>query len=90
MTSYEFEVSCKNALINILEEKYNEKLAIQELHLVWFSKTLQNYKCMIIDLRENKRYYECSYNGQKKELYVDIYNKEHNICIKELNSKVVK
>jgi len=82
MNSYEFEVKCKDALIKILEEKYEEKFKIKDLHLVWLSKSLQNFKCVIIDLGKNQRYYECTYNGDKDELYVDIYQKEHNFAFK--------
>lgn len=81
MNSYEYEVICKNALIKILKEKYDEDFTIKDLHIVWFSKVLQNYKYVIIDLRDNQRYYECTYNGDKNEMYVDIYQKEHNILI---------
>ena len=82
MTSYNFEVICKNALIKELKEKYNETLTIQDLHLVWFTKALKNYKCVICDLLPtNQRIYECTYNGEKDELYVDIYSKEHNIKV---------
>ena len=92
MNSYEFEVACKNELIAKLKEVYNEKIEIQELHLVWFTKALKNFKCLIIDLKENNRYYECTYNGIKKELYVDIYEKKHNFCTRknDLKTKVVK
>lgn len=83
MQSYEFEVICKNELIKELKEKYNEDYTIEELHLVWFSKALQNFKCVIIDLKENQRYYECTYNGDKKQLYVDIYEKKHNTLVEE-------
>ena len=88
MNSYEFEVICKNALIEQLKKLYNEDLKINELHLVWFAKALQNWKCIIIDLRENNRLYECTFNGNKQELYVDIYDKQHNIVVTEFNSKV--
>ena len=90
MNSYEYEVICKNALIAKLKELYNEDLTIQDLHLVWFSKVLQNFKCIIIDLRPNKRMYECTYNGSKDELYLDIYNKEFNCLIpnKEFKKEV--
>lgn len=81
MNSYEFEVICKNFLIEKLKYLYNEDLTIKDLHLVWFSKALQNFKCIIIDLRPNNRMYECTYNGSKDELYLDIYNKEHNFVI---------
>lgn len=81
MQSYEYEVICKNALINKLKDLYNEDLTIKDLHLVWFAKALQNFKCIIIDLRPNQRMYECIYNGTKDELYIDIYNKDHNCLI---------
>ena len=91
MTSYEFEVICKNELIKELKEKYNEDYKIQELHMVWYAKELQNHKCTICDLRPNQRYYECTYNGDKNELYVDIYEKAHNTKVeaKDFNTKVV-
>ena len=91
MTSYEYEVIYKNALIKFLAETYNESLTIKDLHLVWFSKTLQNYKCVIVDLNENQRYYECTYNGDKKEIYLDVYNKEYNVVIdsSDFNSEVI-
>lgn len=90
MQSYEFEVKCKNALIKVLKEKYDEDFIISDLHLVWFAKELQNYKCVIIDLKDNQRYYECTYNGNKDELYVDIYEKKYNISFKgkELTKEV--
>ena len=89
MNSYEFEVICKNELIKEMKEKYNEDYTIKDFHLVWFSKTLQNYKCTICDLKENKRYYECTYNGDKKQLYVDIYDKQFNTCVEEKDFNTV-
>ena len=92
MNSYEFEVVCKNEIINEVKAKYNETLKIEELQMVWFSKSLQNYKCCICDLRpSNQRYYECTFNGNKDELYVDIYEKAHNTKVLSANfNKVVK
>lgn len=89
MTSHEFEVICKNELIKELKEKYNEDFKIEELHLVWYAKELQNHKCTICDLRSNQRYYECTYNGDKNELYVDIYDKKYNTKVesKDFNIK---
>lgn len=85
MTSYEFEVICKNEIIKELKEKYKETFKIEELHLIWFSKNLQNMKCCICELGEDSRYYECTYNGNKKELYVDIYEKIHNTKVTREN-----
>ncbi len=90
MNSYNFEVIAKNALIKHLEGAYNEILTIDELHLVWFSKNLQNYKAVIVDLRDNQRYYEVTYNGDKDEMYLDFYEKQMNIKVpsSDFNSKV--
>ena len=84
MKSYEFEIICKNEIIKELKEKFNEDFKVEELHLVWFSKNLQNLKCCICDSGKNDRYYECTFNGDKQELYVDIYNK---VCNKEISLK---
>ena len=84
MKSYEFEIICKNEIIKELKEKFKEDFKVEELHLVWFSKNLQNLKCCICDSGKNDRYYECTFNGDKQELYVDIYNKVSN---KEISLK---
>lgn len=89
MNSYEYEVICKNALIKILKDKYNEDVTIKDLHLVWFNKTLQNFKCVIIDLLPNKRYYECTYNGDTEQLYIDIYQKEYNIVVEKYDFNTI-
>jgi hypothetical protein len=90
VTSYDIEVACKNAIIEKVKETYNEDLNIQNLHLVWFTKSLQTFKCVIVDDLKNQRYYECTYNAIKKELYVDFYQKEKNFLIKNLKTKVAK
>ena len=85
MNSYKYEVICKNALIEQLKRLYNEDFKIEDLHLVWFSKILKNYKCVIVDLRANQRYYELTFNGLSNEIYIDIYQKEHNIVVSSEN-----
>jgi hypothetical protein len=51
--------------------------------LVWFSKTLKNWKCIcgLYDTDPDDidyHLFECTYNGEKKQLYVDRYIKESN------------
>ncbi len=49
--------------------------------IVWFSKTLQNWKAIIItDLPDNLMY-EVTYDGNKKQAYIDTYRKLENVCI---------
>jgi len=83
MTSYGFEVTCKKNLIEIIASKYGETYAIGDLHVVWFSKTLQNTKAVIVDNGKNDRYYECTLNGEKGEIYYDLYEKKHHVVMKD-------
>lgn len=43
--------------------------------VVWFCKTLQNYKVILATPLLDSCFYEFSYNGDKKEAYIDIYDK---------------
>ena len=43
-------------------------------------KTLQNSKALVSTTLFDGMYYELTYNGDKKELYLDAYKKWENIC----------
>lgn len=65
------EVLCK-------DESFSDHLKI---FVVWYSKTLQNHKALLATSIEGDwHYYEATYNGDSKQLYLDIYNKEGNEC----------
>ena len=52
----------------------------EDVYVVWFSKTLQNWKALVSTnkLHEND-YCEVTHNGDKNETYCDVYNKVLNI-----------
>jgi hypothetical protein len=52
-----------------------------DIYVVWFSKTLQNWKALVATTRADDMYYEVTYNGDKKETYLDAYMKVHNRVI---------
>lgn len=54
-----------------------------EIFVVWQAKVLQNYKALLAtDIKDDQHYYEATYNGDKKELYLDVYDKQENKCFK--------
>lgn len=55
--------------------------AQDEVYVVWFSKTLQNWKAMISTTLPDQMYYEVTYNGDKRETYIDAYKKWDNVCV---------
>lgn len=73
--------------IQLVVEKYNrdivdlstqDLLTENEVFVVWFAKTLQNWKALISTDRSDGRYYELTYNGDKLETYIDVYRKTSN------------
>jgi hypothetical protein len=52
-----------------------------DVYLVWFCKTLQNWKALISTTLPDGMYYEVTYNGDKRETYIDAYKKFNNICV---------
>ena len=53
-----------------------------DVYTVWACKTLQNNKALLSTTLADGMYFEVTYNGTKKELYLDAYRKEKNVCIK--------
>ena len=53
------------------------------VYIVWQCKILQNWKFLISTSLLDGMYYEVTYNGDKKEWYLDAYKKFENICIKD-------
>lgn len=54
-----------------------------DVYVVWKCKALQNWKYLISSTLFDGMYYEMTYNGDKKEWYLDAYKKFENRCIPE-------
>ena len=77
MTSYDFEKAAKNAVISALDESID----ISQLDMVWFAHELGYKKCTIWGEPMGNKYAEVTYNRDKDEMYVDIYQKISNTKI---------
>lgn len=54
-----------------------------EVFMVWKCKALQNWKYLLSSTLFDGMYYELTYNGDKKEWYLDAYKKFQNVVIPE-------
>ena len=59
----------------------NVVLTEDDVYIVWFSKTLQNWKALVSTNVSDGMYYEVTYNGNSKETYLDVYKNWDNKCI---------
>lgn len=60
----------------------NKQICIDDVFVVWFSKTLQNWKALVSTNVSDGLYYEITHNGDKGETYVDVYKKWENYTVK--------
>lgn len=84
MESKEFIKKCKEIVKQYAIEHLDKSDNIPEFEVfdVQYCKTLQNHKALLSTRLPDEMYYECTYNGDKKELYFDAYKKFENRCIK--------
>ena len=86
MKNNEFEKLCIKTIVdyfnNRVEITDDMKISEENVFIVWSCKTLQNNKAMVSTTVSDGMYYELTYNGDKKELYLDVYKKWENRAIK--------
>ncbi len=64
-----------------LDKTDGKQISEEDVFIVWMCKTLKNSKAMVSTTLFDGMYYELTYNGEKKELYLDAYKKFENRCI---------
>jgi hypothetical protein len=58
-------------------------LTRDNVFIVWFSKTLQNWKALVSTEVSDGIYYEITHDGDRKQTYVDVYKKWENYTVKD-------
>ena len=58
-----------------------------DLYIVWFSKTLENWKALVSTDVVKDVYFEVTYDGAKKHAYVDMYHKKGQVIVSDQNIK---
>ena len=89
MTNKEVLSKAKEFTANVLKDN-NPNISASDIYIVWFAKTLQNWKALCSTDKLHEFYVEVTYNGDKKEAYADVYVKTKNLAIQvEPTPKVV-
>ena len=82
MNEKDFLEWCKQEVCNYtnhhLDKTDKKEITTNDVFMVWACKTLQNNKALLSTTLSDGMYYECTYNGDKKEMYVDVYKKWEN------------
>ena len=81
MSNHEFEILARKLVLKYINGCVDSHFVkLDDVYVVWMCKTLQNNKAMVSTTTPNDhRYYEVTYNGDKKEVYFDCYDKVINI-----------
>ncbi|MGX6962437.1 DUF6275 family protein [Vagococcus xieshaowenii] len=86
MNHSEFINKCKELVAeyanNHLDVTDKANITTDNVFVVWSCKTLQNSKALLSTTLSDGMYYECTLNGDKKEIYFDAYKKWENKVIK--------
>ncbi len=84
MDSGKFLDLCKQKVVDYFNQRAdktdNKEITEYDVFVVWACKTLQNNKALLSTSVSDGMYYEITYNGDKKELYMDAYKKWENVC----------
>ena len=90
MEQRDFMTRAKQLVVDYLNSNVDatdgKKLTMEDVFIVWFSKTLQNWKALVSTTVSDGMYYEITHNGDKKETYLDVYKKWENQCIADGNT----
>ena len=85
-----FQSVCKKKLVEWYNNHYPKSeyemghIELDNVYVVWSCKTLQNYKALLsTTVSGDGIYAEYTFNGDKEELYEDVYKKWSNNCITE-------
>ena len=54
-----------------------------DIAVVWSAKVLGNWKAVLFVPDRPGQYFEVTYDGSKKQSYLDVYNKIENIVVKD-------
>ena len=87
-TARRIVVAYFNAHVDATEEK---NITMEDVYVVWFSKTLQNWKALVSTTVMDGMYYEITHNGDKNiPTWMSTRNGRTSRCLVIFNRKEVQ
>ena len=62
-----------------LDKSDDMNISLDQIYVVWFCRTLQNWKCLISTTLPDGMYYEVTHSGDTNETYLEAYKKWENV-----------
>lgn len=78
MDNGKFIEICKNEVVKYTSDHLDKQISSDDVYVVWLTKALQNNKALLSTTLLDGMYYELTYNGDKNELYIDVYKRFEN------------
>jgi len=86
MGNKEFIAKAKEGIIDAYNRRNESRprfIKEGDLYVVWLTKALQNNKALLAtNIEGDGLYFEVTYNGDKQEMYLDVYKKKENILFR--------
>ena len=64
-----------------LDKSDGKQITEDDVFIVWMCKVLQNNKALASTTLFDGMYYELTFNGDKREMYMDVYKKWQNFTV---------
>lgn len=82
----DFQAKAKQMVKDYVDSMHRQTYPLTELptytvYVVWFAKTLQNWKAILGTTLPDGKLFEITYNGDGRVAYVDVYKKMDNFPI---------
>lgn len=84
--STDFQQRAKQLVKDYVDSMYRQNNPDSEIpeytvYVVWFAKTLQNWKAILGTTMPDGRLFELTYDGDKRTTYFDAYKKQDNFPV---------
>lgn len=88
MAQIENQEKARQIVISYIQkwiEEGNHQILIQhdDIWIVWYVRSLQNWKCILGSSLPDGVTYEVTYDGDKAEYYLDVHKKIESVVYKE-------